>query len=108
MEHELRKNERFTVDLPIALYLDDLGIMCGRTSDISTGGACVNTGRGILPLRASVEIAITLHSTQCDQHCWRVNGVVVYCHENTTGIRFNQPFPEISQVLQQDIRVVVH
>jgi hypothetical protein len=88
VHRESRQYPRYDIDLNVALYLDDLGIVCGQTINVSEGGLSVDTGSAMLTIGDKIEVAISLPRSTVGGQCIRTQGTVLYAKGNTAGIVF--------------------
>ena len=66
---EFRSNERKPLALHVVISYPGLGLVCGRTRDVSLGGMFVETGQVILPRNQQVGLCFHLSVSGDDLLC---------------------------------------
>lgn len=92
---EHRWDVRIPTDVAVVLHHPTLGSVPGEISNVSDGGACINTGSTRLPRNARFEVVATLSEDGAIRIMrlpvlviWSITGAagVMYCHLDEAGI----------------------
>ena len=86
MEHRLSFRTPLTMN--VAIYYNGLGLLQGRSLDISRHGMFVHTGALTLPLYAIVDVAFPLDHGKRGSSPQRAPAMVVRCAEKGVGLMF--------------------
>lgn len=86
MEHRL--SFRTPLMMNVAIYYNGLGLLRGRSLDVSRHGMFVNTGAMSLPLYAMVDVAFPLNNGKNSNPPQRTPAMVVRCAEQGVGLMF--------------------
>lgn len=99
---ENRCSQRRPMSLDVVLNYHSLGLVQGKTRNLSMGGMFVEMGRIQLPVHAQVDVSLILENKGC---CTppRFEAVVVHDKEAGIGLMFNPPDPAGQDVLRQII-----
>lgn len=97
---EFRSNERKPLALHVVISYPGLGLVCGRTRDVSLGGMFVETGQVILPRNQQVGLCFHLSMSGDDLLCVADARVV---HNGTygVGLGFRQMEKRIYEALRE-------
>lgn len=87
MEHRL--SLRMPLTMNVAIYYNGLGLLQGRSLDVSRHGMFVATGPMILPLHAIVDIAFPLESGKYSEPPQRTPAMVVRLTNEGIGLMFS-------------------
>jgi hypothetical protein len=87
MEHRLSVRTPLTMD--VAIYYNGLGLLRGRSLDVSRHGMFVTTGPMVLPLHAIVDVAFPLESGKYGEPPQRTSAMVVRLANDGMGLMFN-------------------
>jgi len=88
MEHRLSLRTPFNVN--VAIYYSGLGLLRGRSLDISRHGMFVATGPMLLPLHAIVDVAFPLEPGKCGEPLQRTPAMVVRLTRDGIGLMFSK------------------
>ena len=88
MEHRLSLRTPFNVN--VAIYYSGLGLLRGRSLDISRHGMFVATGPMVLPLHALVDVAFPLEPGKRGEPLQRSPAMVVRLAHDGLGLMFSQ------------------
>jgi len=86
MEHRLSFRTPLTMN--VAIYYSGLGLLQGRSLDVSRHGMFVHTGAMTLPLYAIVDVAFPLDHGKRTGSPQRTPAMVVRCAEKGVGLMF--------------------
>lgn len=86
MEHRL--SFRTPLMMNVAIYYNGLGLLQGRSLDVSRYGMFVHTGAMTLPLHAIVDVAFPLENGNRATPPRRTPAMVVRCAERGVGLMF--------------------
>ena len=86
MEHRLSLRTPFSVN--VAIYYRGLGLLRGRSLDISRHGMFVATGPMVLPLHTIVDVAFPLEAGKNAEPLERTSAMVVRMTRNGVGLMF--------------------
>jgi len=87
MEHRLSLRTPFNVN--VAIYYNALGLLRGRSLDISRHGMLVATGHMVLPLHAIVDVAFPLEPGKRGEPLQRTPAMVVRLTRDGMGLMFS-------------------
>ena len=94
MEHRL--SLRTPLKINVAIYYNGLGLLRGRSLDVSRHGMFVSTGTMVLPLHAIVDVAFPLETGKHSESPPRTPAMVVRLANEGVGLMFAK---EVKQVL---------
>ena len=86
MEHRL--SLRTPLNMNVAIYYNGLGLLRGRSVDVSRHGMFVVTGPMVLPLHAIVDVAFLFESVKYDERPLRTPAMVVRTASDGIGLMF--------------------
>jgi hypothetical protein len=86
MEHRLSKRKPITVD--VSIYYPPLGLIKGKSRDISLAGMFVETPGTVLPKSATLDIAFVIHN-QTAPKLQRVRALVARVTGEGAGLMFD-------------------
>lgn len=86
MEHRLSFRSPFSVN--VAIYYKSLGLLRGRSLDISRHGIFVVTSPMVLPIHTIVDIAFSLESGKNAKPLERTSAMVVRLNRDGAGLMF--------------------
>jgi len=90
MEHRLSLRTPLTMN--VAIYYNGLGLLQGRSLDVSRHGMFVVTGPMVLPLHAIVDVAFPLESGKRGKVPQRTPAMVVRLANEGIGLMFAREF----------------
>ena len=90
MEHRLSLRTPLTMN--VAIYYNGLGLLQGRSLDVSRHGMFVVTGPMVLPLHAIVDVAFPLESGKRGKVPQRTPAMVVRLANEGVGLMFAKEF----------------
>lgn len=90
MEH--RMSSRTLLNMNVAIYYNGLGLLQGRTRDVSRHGMYVETGLMTLPLHALVDVAFPLSANAISTPPQRASAMVVRLTDCGAGLMFSEEF----------------
>ena len=99
MEH--RWAERKDVELDVVLNYRGLGLVQGRTRNISMGGMFVETGCIRLPVDALLETSFLLTRENDFRRSCETQAMVVHSDELGAGLMFNELDEGFCEILKQ-------
>ena len=88
MEHRLSLRTPLTMN--VAIYYNGLGLLQGRSLDVSRHGMFVATGPMVLPLHAIVDVAFPLESGKRNEVPQRTPAMVVRLNREGIGLMFSK------------------
>ena len=88
MEHRLSLRTPLTMN--VAIYYNGLGLLQGRSLDVSRHGMFVATGPMVLPLHAIVDVAFPLESGKRKGVPQRTPAMVVRMNREGIGLMFSK------------------
>ena len=94
MEHRL--SLRTPLNINVAIYYNGLGLLRGRSLDVSRHGMFVNTGPMVLPLHAIVDVAFPLESGKGSGTPQRTPAMVVRLSSEGMGLMFSKEVNSVS------------
>ena len=94
MEHRLSLRTPLTMN--VAIYYNSLGLLQGRSLDVSRNGMFVQTGHLVLPLHAMVDVAYPLDASSNGIHPQRTPAMVVRTTDAGVGLMFAKEFESAS------------
>lgn len=97
---EFRSNERKPLTLHVVISYPGLGLVCGRTRDISLGGMFVETGQVILPRNQQVGLCFHLPMAGEDLLCV-ADARVVHNGQRGVGLGFRQMEKRTQEALRE-------
>ena len=104
MEHRLSLRTPLTMN--VAIYYNGLGLLQGRSRDVSRHGMFVATGAMVLPLHAIVDVAFPLESGKRSGAPQRTPAMVVRLAREGVGLMFSKEVNaiplELFECAQQD------
>ena len=86
MEHRLSLRTPFTMN--VAIYYNGLGLLRGRSLDVSRHGMFVSTGAMVLPLHAIVDVAFPIETSKRGVTPQRTPAMVVRLANEGVGLMF--------------------
>ena len=96
---EKRTSERQLAVSNVTVNYSNLGLVKGKTLNISLGGMCIDTGSICLPVNAAVAVSFTIDTatgaTDCDAHA-----IVVRVDGSTCCLMFDGMNQETHQALR--------
>ncbi len=101
MEHRL--SLRTPLRMNVAIYYNSLGLLQGRSLDVSRHGMFVVTGPIMLPLHAIVDVAFPLESGKHGKVPQRTPAMVVRVGNEGVGLMFSKEFePNSAEYLEYE------
>ena len=100
MEHRL--SLRTPLSMNVAIYYNGLGLLRGRSLDISRHGMFVETGTMVLPLHAFVDVAFPLESGKRSNTPQKTPAMVVRLTNEGAGLMFSREVNALSYGLDED------
>ena len=96
---EKRTSERQMSVRDVTIGYSNLGIVKGRTVDISLGGMCVDTGSMCLPENAPVSVNFVVETSAGDIHC-DAHAIVVRVEGSECCLMFDGMNPQTHRALR--------
>ncbi len=104
MEHRL--SERASVNTPVVIYYNSLGLLQANALNLSRHGMFVHTGRLSLPLHALIEVAFPLHRAR-NLRPQRAKAMVIRVTHSGMGLMFDDEM-EMMDIGQQPLDTTIN